>query len=140
MNWLVGVLCEEVGRMLYISSCCCLLENVLNLSQLYRFSQLETLGILFCSVDEAFNLFIPIVSGFPQLQYRLLKNDKPLTDFSTESFHRIFSTKREDEGMYRCVASNKVGTILGEEFKIVVACEYYPAILNQICCKVFVFV
>lgn len=64
------------------------------------------------------------VSGFPQPQYRLLKNDKPLTDFSTESYHRIFSAKREDEGSYRCVASNKVGSIIGEEFKVVVACKY----------------
>ncbi|XP_065171276.1 protein sidekick-like isoform X3 [Atheta coriaria] len=59
--------------------------------------------------------------GYPQPQYRWIKDGEPLTEFSTEPFYKIFSTRLEDEGSYRCIAANKVGSIMSEEIKVVVA-------------------
>ncbi|XP_022907752.1 protein sidekick isoform X2 [Onthophagus taurus] len=59
--------------------------------------------------------------AYPQPQYKWLKDGEPITDFSAESFYRIFSMRLEDEGSYRCIASNKVGSIISEEMKIIVA-------------------
>ncbi|XP_031349288.1 protein sidekick isoform X2 [Photinus pyralis] len=59
--------------------------------------------------------------GFPQPQYKWLKDDRPITEFSSESFYRIFSAKHEDGGSYRCIVSNKVGSIVSEEIKVVIA-------------------
>ncbi|KAF5283152.1 hypothetical protein FQR65_LT02664 [Abscondita terminalis] len=59
--------------------------------------------------------------GYPQPQYKWVKDGQAITDFSSESFYRIFSAKYEDEGSYRCIAFNKVGSIISEEIKIVIA-------------------
>ncbi|XP_018319090.1 protein sidekick isoform X2 [Agrilus planipennis] len=59
--------------------------------------------------------------GYPQPQYRWLKDGELLTDLSTESFYRILSAKHEDEGSYRCIASNKVGSIVSEEIRVSIA-------------------
>ncbi|KAK9695167.1 Immunoglobulin I-set domain [Popillia japonica] len=68
--------------------------------------------------------------GYPQPQYRWLKDGQPITtDLSTESFYRILSTKLDDEGSYRCIASNKVGSIVSEEIKLIVA--YMGVFANQ---------
>ncbi|KAF5272120.1 hypothetical protein FQA39_LY01202 [Lamprigera yunnana] len=61
------------------------------------------------------------LKSFPQPQYKWLKDGQAITEFSSESFYRIFSAKHEDEGVYRCIASNKVGSIISEEIKIVIA-------------------
>lgn len=63
-------------------------------------------------------------TGYPQPKFRWLKNDEPITDFSPEPFYKIVATKLDDEGSYRCIASNKVGSIISEEIKVTVACKY----------------
>lgn len=63
------------------------------------------------------------VSGYPSPQYKWLKDNKPITDISSDPFYKILSAKHEDEGIYRCIASNKIGSILSEEMKITVACK-----------------
>lgn len=70
-----------------------------------------------------FLYFLYFVSGYPQPQYKWLKDGEPITDLSSESFYRIISAKHEDEGSYRCIASNKVGSIISEEIRIVIACK-----------------
>ncbi|XP_017777837.1 PREDICTED: protein sidekick-like, partial [Nicrophorus vespilloides] len=67
--------------------------------------------------------------GYPQPQYRWMKDGVLITDLSTESFYKIFHTRLEDEGSYRCIASNKVGSIMSEETKVVVA--YMGVFENQ---------
>ncbi|CAH0555093.1 unnamed protein product [Brassicogethes aeneus] len=61
------------------------------------------------------------VVGHPPPHYRWLKDGKPITDFSTDPFYKIISAKHEDEGSYRCIASNKIGSIVSEEIQIIVA-------------------
>ncbi|XP_050310715.1 protein sidekick isoform X2 [Anthonomus grandis grandis] len=59
--------------------------------------------------------------GNPAPQFRWLKDGEPITEFSTDPFYKIISAKLEDGGSYRCIASNKIGSILSEENKIIVA-------------------
>lgn len=63
------------------------------------------------------------VSGYPQPQYRWLKDGVELGDFSTEHFYRILNTRREDGGSYQCVAKNEVGSILSKKIDVTVACK-----------------
>ncbi|XP_074029858.1 sidekick cell adhesion molecule isoform X2 [Leptinotarsa decemlineata] len=59
--------------------------------------------------------------GNPSPQFRWLKDGLPITELSTDPFYKIISAKLEDGGSYRCIAANKIGSILSEEIKIVVA-------------------
>ncbi|XP_063923433.1 protein sidekick isoform X3 [Zophobas morio] len=59
--------------------------------------------------------------GNPSPQFRWLKDGVPITEFSTDAYYKIFSASQKDEGSYRCTASNKIGSILSEEIKILVA-------------------
>ncbi|XP_048522895.1 protein sidekick [Dendroctonus ponderosae] len=59
--------------------------------------------------------------GNPAPQFKWLKDGNPITEFSTDPFYKIISAKLEDGGSYRCIASNKIGSILSEELKIIVA-------------------
>ncbi|XP_056641389.1 protein sidekick isoform X2 [Diorhabda sublineata] len=59
--------------------------------------------------------------GNPAPQFRWMKDGTFITELSTDPFYKIFSAKLEDGGSYRCIAANKIGSILSEEIKIVVA-------------------
>uniref|UniRef100_A0A6P7F6S0 Protein sidekick n=1 Tax=Diabrotica virgifera virgifera TaxID=50390 RepID=A0A6P7F6S0_DIAVI len=59
--------------------------------------------------------------GNPPPQFRWMKDGVFITELSTDPFHKIFSAKLEDGGSYRCIAANKIGSILSEEIKIIVA-------------------
>ncbi|KAK9504659.1 hypothetical protein O3M35_010943 [Rhynocoris fuscipes] len=59
--------------------------------------------------------------GYPQPQYKWLKDGVELSDFTSEHFHRILNTRREDGGSYQCIARNDVGAILSKKIDITVA-------------------
>ncbi|KYB25519.1 Protein sidekick-like Protein [Tribolium castaneum] len=59
--------------------------------------------------------------GNPSPQFRWLKDWVPITEFSTDAYYKIISASHKDEGSYRCIAANKIGSILSEEMKILVA-------------------
>ena len=67
-----------------------------------------------------FYVFFP---GFPQVEYRWMKDGVFLSDFSSEHFYKIQSVSRSDAGDYRCYAKNSVGTIISEKIKLTVACK-----------------
>ena len=46
------------------------------------------------------------------------------TDFSSEPVYKIQSIRREDAGVYQCVARNAVGSIFSEQVQVLVACEF----------------
>ena len=64
--------------------------------------------------------FLP---GFPQVEYRWMKDGVFLSDFSSEHFYKIQSVSRSDAGYYRCYAKNSVGTIISEKIRLIVACK-----------------
>ncbi|XP_046802359.1 protein sidekick isoform X5 [Lucilia cuprina] len=59
--------------------------------------------------------------GYPQPQYRWLKNGLPVGDFSSSQYLRILNTQREDAGSYKCIAKNDAGSIFSEKIDVVVA-------------------
>ncbi|XP_076265168.1 sidekick cell adhesion molecule isoform X3 [Rhynchophorus ferrugineus] len=59
--------------------------------------------------------------GNPPPQFKWLKDGMSITEFSTDPFYKIISAKHEDGGSYRCIAANKIGSILSEEIRIIVA-------------------
>ncbi|XP_016844898.1 protein sidekick isoform X4 [Nasonia vitripennis] len=60
--------------------------------------------------------------GNPQPKYRWFKDGKPLTnELTSEYFYRIHNTRREDSGVYYCVATNEVGAIFSERISFSVA-------------------
>ena len=61
--------------------------------------------------------------GFPQPQYRWLKDGDFISGFSSEHFYKIQSVEREDAGSYQCIAKNSVGSILSEMIPLSVACK-----------------
>ena len=69
--------------------------------------------------------FYGFFAGFPQVEYRWMKDGVFLSDFSSEHFYKIQSVARSDAGDYRCYAKNSVGTIISEKIKLTVACKYY---------------
>ena len=68
--------------------------------------------------------FYGFFAGFPQVEYRWMKDGVFLSDFSSEHFYKIQSVSRSDAGNYRCYAKNSVGTIISEKIKLTVACKY----------------
>ena len=72
------------------------------------------------SLTFCFYIFFP---GFPQVEYRWMKDGVFLSDFSSEHFYKIQSVSRSDAGDYRCYAKNSVGTIISEKIKLTVACK-----------------
>lgn len=67
---------------------------------------------------------VSLSAGYPQPQYKWFKDGVELSDFTTEHFHRIVNTRREDGGIYQCMAKNDVGAILSKKLEITVACEF----------------
>ncbi|KAI5697514.1 hypothetical protein M8J75_011594 [Diaphorina citri] len=59
--------------------------------------------------------------GYPVPMYRWLKNGIELTDFSSDYYYRIHTTKREDGGVYQCIAKNDVGAVLSQGIDVQVA-------------------
>lgn len=74
-----------------------------------------------CELTRLFASF----TGNPTPQFKWLKDGVAITEFSTDPFYKIISAKLDDGGSYRCIASNKIGSILSEEIKIVVACKFF---------------
>ena len=68
------------------------------------------------------NLFL-FFSGFPQPEYRWMKDGVFLSEFSSEPFYKIRSVTKGDAGSYQCYAKNSVGTIVSEKIPLVVACK-----------------
>ena len=59
--------------------------------------------------------------GFPQPQYRWLKDGDYISGFSSEHFYKIQSVTRGDAGSYQCIARNSVGSIISEMIPLTVA-------------------
>lgn len=76
------------------------------------------------------------VTGNPPPQFKWLKDGVPITELSTDPFYKIISAKLEDKGSYRCLATNKIGSILSEEIKVIVACMYLNFKINFHFCNV----
>ena len=71
-------------------------------------------------------------SGFPQPQYRWLKDGDFISEFSSEHFYKIQSVSQNDAGSYQCIARNSVGSIISEMIPLTVACKLHSFQLNQI--------
>ncbi|XP_066595112.1 protein sidekick isoform X2 [Prorops nasuta] len=60
--------------------------------------------------------------GYPQPKYKWFKDGLPLNqEFTSEPYFRIQSTRREDTGIYHCVAANDVGAIFSKRIMFSVA-------------------
>lgn len=71
--------------------------------------------------------------GYPQPEYRWMKDGAFQTEFSSEPVYKIQSIRREDAGVYQCVARNAVGSIFSEQVQVLVACKLTnPALQNEI--------
>ena len=77
---------------------------------------------------------VSILLGFPQPQYRWLKDGDFISEFSSEHFYKIQSVSQDDAGSYQCIARNSVGSIISEMIPLTVACKYF--INNLIISKV----
>ena len=75
--------------------------------------------------DFFFTIFLLFFLGFPQVEYRWMKDGVFLSDFSSEHFYKIQSVSRTDAGDYRCYAKNSVGTIISEKIRLTVACKLH---------------
>nr|XP_018910641.1 PREDICTED: protein sidekick isoform X1 [Bemisia tabaci] len=59
--------------------------------------------------------------GNPIPVYRWLKDGREIGDYTSEYYHRIQNTKKEDGGSYQCIAKNDVGSILSQKVDVSVA-------------------
>ncbi|XP_058175853.1 protein sidekick [Anopheles ziemanni] len=59
--------------------------------------------------------------GYPQPNYRWLKDGVPVGNFSNSQYLKIQNVTREDAGKYQCQAENKAGTIFSDKTDVVVA-------------------
>ncbi|KAG7208959.1 hypothetical protein KM043_015128 [Ampulex compressa] len=60
--------------------------------------------------------------GYPQPKYKWYKDGVPLNnELTSEPYFRIQSTRREDAGVYHCVATNDVGSIFSDRITFTVA-------------------
>lgn len=57
--------------------------------------------------------------------YRWLKDGREIGDYTSEYYHRIQNTKKEDGGSYQCIAKNDVGSILSQKVDVSVACKLH---------------
>ena len=84
-----------------------------------------------------------VFAGYPQPEYRWMKDGSFQTEFSSEPVYKIQSIRREDAGVYQCVARNAVGSIFSDQVQILVACKFTIApifsYLSQLF-KIFCFV
>ncbi|XP_014666254.1 PREDICTED: protein sidekick-1-like [Priapulus caudatus] len=60
-------------------------------------------------------------SGDPQPDYRWIKDDVYLGDFSSNNFYKIVSASKQDVGDYSCIARNSVGSVLSNTGDVRVA-------------------
>ena len=88
--------------------CWCIIVAIYNLLFYYRLS---------------FLISVVSSAGFPQPQYRWLKDGDFISEFSSEHFYKIQSVARTDAGSYQCIARNSVGSIVSEMIPLTVACE-----------------
>ena len=64
-------------------------------------------AFLWCS-DNSFICSFPPCAGYPQPEYRWLKDGAFISDFTSEPFYKIISISRGDAGNYQCYARNEV--------------------------------
>ncbi len=69
--------------------------------------------------------------GYPQPEYRWMKDGSFQTEFSSEPVYKIQSIRREDAGVYQCVARNAVGSIFSEQVQVLVACTSHTTIYKD---------
>lgn len=92
--------------------------------------------LFFCVVftDGTFYFLV----GYPQPEYRWMKDGQFQTEFSTEPVYKIQSIRREDAGVYQCVARNAVGAIFSDQVQVLVACKFHIKLHPpQLCCNAF---
>ncbi|XP_030753162.1 protein sidekick isoform X1 [Sitophilus oryzae] len=107
-----------LGFSLMITSLLCRTINAENLLQAPRFTTFTSSSIIRLGTTKIVQCQ---AFGNPPPQFRWLKDGVPITEFSTDPFYKIISAKHEDGGSYRCIASNKIGSIISEEIRIIVA-------------------
>ena len=85
------------------------------------------------------SFLIAVVSsaGFPQPQYRWLKDGDFISEFSSEHFYKIQSVARTDAGSYQCIARNVAGRRESREAMLTVSCTSCSL---SICLSVCLFV
>ncbi|XP_044015450.1 protein sidekick isoform X2 [Aphidius gifuensis] len=83
---------------------------------------LQPSGVSNILIENSTKFLQCLARGSPQPKYRWYKDGKPLSnELTTEAFWRIQSPKRNDAGIYYCVATNEVGSIFSERVKFTVA-------------------
>ena len=61
------------------------------------------------------------IPGFPQPEYRWMKDGVFISEYSSEHFYKIQNVTKEDTGKYQCYARNTVGVIVSENISLIVA-------------------
>ena len=62
-------------------------------------------------------------SSIPTANYRWLKDGVYVSNFSRSYSYRLQNVNRSDAGVYRCEASNELGSILSSGANLQVACK-----------------
>ena len=64
-------------------------------------------------------------SSHPPAEFRWLKDGVFISNFSSSLYSiRIENIRRNDSGVYRCIAKNEFGSILSSGAKLEVSCKY----------------
>ena len=74
------------------------------------------------NIDDDAHIVVRFIAGYPQPEYRWMKDGVFQTEFSSEPVYKIQSIRREDAGVYQCVARNAVGAIFSDQVQVLVAC------------------
>ena len=76
----------------------------------------SSFALLCCGGD---SLIYPICpsAGYPQPEYRWLKDGAFISDFTSEPFYKIISISRGDAGNYQCYARNEVRSVRSRKWK-----------------------
>ena len=61
--------------------------------------------------------FLRPSAGYPQPEYRWLKDGAFISDFTSEPFYKIISISRGDAGNYQCYARNEVRCVQIRKWK-----------------------